>query len=329
MAPIGKFPTSSHVDDQAAEWVARQDTGHLSAEEEAQFQLWLDRSPACREAYSRYESLWSEFGRLEEPEASPAIVVQRSDNAGHFSRRAVAAGLIAALGLGSGAVATLMQRPAYATPVGGLQTVALPDGSRVTLNTDTRIVVDYSNAERRIVLKRGEAFFEVKEELGRPFRVASSVSEIDASGSKFVVRLDAGSRCEVTVIEGTVAVSRAPAIYDIKAPEVMANVDAGRRLSISDEREDVQRLTEEEIGRAAAWRGRKIVFSGETLRQAIAEMQRYTPVNLVVDDAVGSFAVGGHFLTTDVLAFVEAVEATFPVSALRSKDEIRIVPRRT
>ncbi|MDE0178362.1 MAG: FecR domain-containing protein, partial [Gammaproteobacteria bacterium] len=47
------------------------------------------------------------------------------------------------------------------TRIGEQRTIELDDGSVVTLNTAGQLVVDYSGAMRRILLERGEAYFEV------------------------------------------------------------------------------------------------------------------------------------------------------------------------
>src|SRR6266480_1714373 len=44
----------------------------------------------------------------------------------------------------------------YRTPVGGLESVPMADGSRVTLNTDSAIRVTVTPHERGVELERGE-----------------------------------------------------------------------------------------------------------------------------------------------------------------------------
>ncbi len=60
----------------------------------------------------------------------------------------------------------------YKTPIGGLETVHLADGSRVTLNTDTTIRVRIGRTRRRVELDSGEAYFSRAGSLApvRPFR---------------------------------------------------------------------------------------------------------------------------------------------------------------
>ena len=59
----------------------------------------------------------------------------------------------------------------YTTAIGEQISSPLPDGSLITLNTQSVLQVDYSEGFRDIHLLQGEAFFEVADDASRPFRV--------------------------------------------------------------------------------------------------------------------------------------------------------------
>src|SRR5690606_17855872 len=65
-----------------------------------------------------------------------------------------------------------------ATGIGEQRTVALADGSIITLNTGSRIRLQYKNNRRDIELKQGEAFFKVAADAQRPFRVNTSAGTV-------------------------------------------------------------------------------------------------------------------------------------------------------
>src|SRR6202011_3177723 len=71
---------------------------------------------------------------------------------------ATAATLVLAVGIGA-YVALAPNGERYATPVGGLASVAMTDGSKVTLNTNSQIRIALTDTERHVELRRGEAFF--------------------------------------------------------------------------------------------------------------------------------------------------------------------------
>jgi transmembrane sensor len=73
----------------------------------------------------------------------------------------LAMGIAAMLVLGVSAVVSLrMPRDqSYTTEIGAVTATPLSDGSRVTLNTDTKLQVQMTDAERHVQLAQGEAFF--------------------------------------------------------------------------------------------------------------------------------------------------------------------------
>src|SRR5690606_18344078 len=72
-----------------------------------------------------------------------------------------------------------------------------------------------------------------------------------------------------------------------------------------------------------AWRDGAIVFGGEPLAQAIAELNRYTNTRLVVaDSSIRDLRVGGRFRTDDVDGFLQALAEAFPVTIHRTSDHL-------
>ena len=67
---------------------------------------------------------------------------------------AVAASILVILAAGVYSGATLFPKNSYTTPIGGVASVPLRDGSSVTLNTDSRIKVAISETERRRTRQR-------------------------------------------------------------------------------------------------------------------------------------------------------------------------------
>jgi len=335
MSSINRLPIAPHIEEAAAAWVARHDTGPLDAAEAAEFEAWLQASPAHRAAFELYGDLWSDFDNLssrsQPVEAAPP---EPANDAADFriSRRAVAAGaalLFVSAVTYAGFILNRAPAPeAFETAVGEQRTVTLADRSRVTLNTDTRFVVEFSERERRIVMERGEAFFEVAHDSARPFTVSSAAGSVRAIGTRFVVRVRGERELDVMVTEGRVLVSRSPAQSGERADMARsAPLSAGQQLRT--DQPVVATVTPQEITRELAWRQGDVVFSGEPLSAAAAEMQRYTPTRISVDPAVAHYSVGGYFRTNDLEAFLQTVQSVFPVRVVRSPDEVRLVARQS
>ncbi len=332
MAEIDRLPIAPHIDNEAAAWVARRDSGRLDESAAAEFAAWLEASPAHRSAFEQYAKLWGDFDSLSSRPQQTAAPAPANDLDGFYvGRRAVAAGIVVmVLSAATFAGFTFLGSSAshaYATAVGEQRTVTLADSSRVTLNTDTRFIVKFSEGQRRILLERGEALFEVAHDPARPFTVISPAGSVRAVGTRFVVRVGEDRQLDVIVTQGRVIVSP-NADGDIGWPSA-APASAGQQVHVVEDRLAIASVSSDQLNRELAWRQGDIVFSGEPLSQAAAEMQRYTQTRISVDPAVAHHSVGGYFRTNDVAAFIETVESVFPVRAVRSKGEVRFVARRS
>ncbi len=63
------------------------------------------------------------------------------------------------------------QKYYYYTEAGEQRTIKLPDGSTVELNTDTQMHVLFDDEIRKVIVSRGQAFFDVIDTDKRPFVV--------------------------------------------------------------------------------------------------------------------------------------------------------------
>src|SRR5262249_45760869 len=148
-----------------------------------------------------------------------------------------------------------------ATSIGEIRRVALPDGSAVTLDTDSRLVLSYSRGTRLIRLDRGEALFDVARDPARPFVGEGGAVRVRAVGTAFVVRYENGSDVEVTVSRGAVDVWRQASL-----PKSRTRLVAGRRIVATPQAfKPAEPLTEIQVAQALAWRDGIIDLEGRTL----------------------------------------------------------------
>jgi transmembrane sensor len=211
----------------------------------------------------------------------------------------------------------------YATPVGGFASVPMPDGSNVTLNTDSQIRIALTDTERRVELGHGEAFFEVSKDPKRPFVVRAGDKRVIAVGTKFSVRRE-GDDIEIVVTEGKVRVQDGAAGQDSRVggsadvfltPGSIARADDAGVL--------VQRRTLPEAEEHLGWRTGWLMFRDQGLAEAIAEFNRYSARKIVIQDpAIASLKIEGNFRATNVEAFVRLLESGFPVRAEVRADQI-------
>jgi transmembrane sensor len=88
-----------------------------------------------------------------------------------------------------------------------IRLIILPDGTRVWLNQNTEIdfPAKFSKKERNVTL-RGEAFFEVKRDVSRPFIITSGAVKTTVLGTSFNIKAYNDSDAQVSVRTGKVKV---------------------------------------------------------------------------------------------------------------------------
>ena len=312
--------------DAAVDWLMRRAGGPLSATEAADFEVWLAEAPENRQAYDEVEWIWAAAGAAEgQPriEARRRSVLRSIDRA-HPARRAIAAALVAAvLGVGGLGVHVLtgpkpLATQSFRTAVGQQATVTLPDGSVVTLNTDT-VVRTRSDADKRLVyLDKGQAFFKVAKDRRHPFVVNAAGRTVTALGTAFDVRVEGGA-LKVVLVEGKVRVESVHPAGEARraggqasalagAPIQQATeMSAGSQLVAPDDAD--WRLTRVNVTRETSWLHRQIVFDDQTLGDIVDEMNRYTERKMIIDDPVlARRRLSGIYTVGDLAAFSEALK---------------------
>lgn len=228
----------------------------------------------------------------------------------------------------------------YVTGVAETRVVTLPDNSRVSLDAATRVSVSYTATTRDITLLAGQAHFDVARDATRPFRVTAGDRTVVATGTSFNIEM-IGNEVLVTLLEGEVIVTDADADSqtlkassegsDRSTPErssTPVKLKPGQQLlAIHDEAPRID--TAPNIEKTTAWRQGKVFLEEDMLPVAVARMNRYSRIRLVVaDDSLKGLEVGGVFNAGDTDAFIEALEAAFPVEARRmSASLIELHPR--
>jgi transmembrane sensor len=218
----------------------------------------------------------------------------------------------------------------YTTPIGGIASVPLQDGSNITLNTATEVHVALTGSERDVELARGEAFFEVAKDAKRPFVVNAGRKQVIAVGTQFSVLRD-GDDIRVIVTEGTVRIEArgGPSAQLPTLPLAAARsadavlLSAGSVVHAGDAGMLVQKKTPSETEEQLSWRTGILMFRNQTLAEAVAEFNRYNERKIVLrDSAVAALKIEGNFRATNTDAFVRLLKSGFPVRVTESDGQI-------
>lgn len=318
------------IEERAACWLARRQEPGWSAADAAQLDAWLRESTAHEVAFLRLEYGWSKVDRLSVLRRPP-VPRQESDVgirpalATRRTRRLLSWSAAAAVLLLSVTLLflyrDLLTADVYATAVGGHEVVPLPDGSRIELNTNTRVRTNFTPQARRVWLERGEAYFDVAREASRPFIVYAGDRRVTVLGTKFSVRLDPdANRVRVAVAEGRVQLDElhvkesVPPIIAIGGDKVIAEGTSMR----------LQSRSQEIVATDLSWRQGLLRFDQTTLAAAAAEFNRYNRKRLVVEPAAADIRIGGSFEAANVDGFARLLHDGFGLHVLESDGEIRI-----
>ena len=316
------------IEQQAAAWLAKKDGGRWTARDQAELEHWFSLATAHRVAYLRLAATWSKADQISP--AAPMSSVQppqpiheigRRRPLPRFSRWRIAAAILVTVGAGAGAMAVRanLGEVRYETQLGAHQTLALKDGSKITLNTATLVRSRVSQTERIVWLDKGEAYFEVAHDAAHPFVVMAGASRITVLGTRFAVRRDANGT-KVVVIDGRVQVENGHS--STSAPVVLAKhqkvlATPGAMLK-SDE-------SDAEIEQTMGWREGKLVFDQVSLDFAASEFNRYNKIKLVMGDAeAAKVQIGGRFDVGNVKGFTNLLQQGFGLDVHEADGTIMI-----
>lgn len=322
--------TGKDIEDMAAFWIVRLGAPDCTPEDRFAFDAWKRENPAHEDAFNRLQRGNAYLDRfMTEPDFQARIERARERSKPPLWRErrfqfAAAAAVLLAVALSvvlltspfspNGRVAAF---DTYETKIGERSTVTLADGSIVTINTNSRIEVDYTADMREIRLTRGQGYFEVAKDMGRPFVVEAGDKRVVALGTVFDVRFDKKNEVQVTLLEGLVQVD------DVQTPEAAAprqvELKPGERLVAR--ADAAPEILETDGIEETSWRKGQLVFRSRPLADVVAEMNRYSAQKIILDDdervlalkVSGVFNSGGRAAT-----FVDALEAMHSLEARRS-----------
>ncbi len=348
------------VDEEAAGWCIRMAEGSLNAEDYYDFLAWLDRDPNNGSRFDRAAAVW---GVVETQAEQPDMLRLREETLSEFrqvqARRwslrrrwtrihlpartgwvsAVAACLVAMVTISIVYVAQLQTR--YQTGISERRVVMLEDGSRLSLDADSEVLVHYARDRRDLTLVRGRANFSVARNPTRPFTVTAGDDRITAIGTQFSVE-QLRSQTQVILYEGHVrvtqrdgAIARSRMGRDGVVAPAEQQLQPGRRLILPADGATIGRVdavpgTDPRASATLpAWEAGQIEFDDEPLTIAAERMNRYAPANrkLAVAPNAAALRISGVFNADEPAIFASEVTAIFNLKRVNA-DGVTTLSRR-
>jgi transmembrane sensor len=213
----------------------------------------------------------------------------------------------------------------YQTAHGEQIVAQLPDGTKLHLNTDSKVTVRYTRSERMVEMTRGQALFTVARDKLRRFRVRAGDVHVLAVGTQFDGYITPDATL-VTVVEGSVAVlaGKPPPPGVTGFPPGALRVNAGYQVRVDTGDVSAQPMPVD-VQQTVAWLQRKIAFEHQPLGEVADEFNRYVSIPIEIDDAaLRALPISGVFDANDIDSFVAFLQTLDGVRVERNKTRIRV-----
>ena len=306
----------------AADWFARLLAPDVDDRDREAFERWCAESDANADAYAAVAADY-DFSSLlaDDPVIADATRKARIEYSGRAQvsgmRRYVTLAAAALVVVAVGAGAWRVYRDAattetLATSIGELRTITLADGTRLVLDTNTRLDTRFGRDARKLVLHEGRIDVDVARD-ARPFAVVSGRGVVRDVGTRFEVERH-GEDVRVMLMSGAVNVSLGAGGGGeaTLAPGQQARFGADGGIVVGEAGA---------IADAAAWTQGTLVFKQRRLGDLIAEVNRYSTVQIrLADDSLAELRVSGVFRVGDQASLLEALRAGWSLSTKQTSE---------
>ncbi len=335
--------TSDPMDREAIDWVIKRDDG-LTEDEEKAFDRWLAGEPRRAERFRFFQNAWQRFDSYE----TLRVVAARNSQlkrkrirwplaAAVASVAAVAVLFISYRGIRSETTPEIAKIYEAMLSTATYERQALPDGSTVELNGDSKAQFRFADGERTVWLLDGEAHFEVAKDPDRPFVVRVGKATVRAVGTAFNVRYTEDNSLEVLVTEGRVRLESGNGFEELTSetetnlkpqiPELSAG-QVAKASSVSEpEWSEITSIAEEEIAMRLNWRPVTLDFVDATLREVVEAFNQRNETKFVIQDSeLENVPITISFRSDNLMGFARLIKLTSGVE-FEQTSEAEIVLR--
>lgn len=301
MSRAHEAPIGGAILDEAAAWLMQLHSGESGEADRIACAQWRQRSAEHARAWERAERLLGRLGGLPPELAGPAL-----GRAPDASRRRALKQLGLLLAATPVAWAGWQHAPRewladHRTGIGEQHSLSLPDGSRLTLNTDSAVDLCFSTERRRVALLDGEIFIETSAAAPLTLQVSTAQGLLSAQVGRFSVRQDDG-HTHLAVLEGAVQVQ------PLQGAPLL--VQAGQGSVFEARGQTEQTLAD---AGAVAWTRGMLMADRMPLAEFAAELARYRRGIVRCDPQVAGLLISGAYPLLNRERTLAMLQATYPV----------------
>lgn len=314
---------------QASTWVSRLNRG-LTDEEKPQLVAWINQNPAHYRAIHNVASFFDNIAPLKELNGIfPIDKSEQNKKSNLLFILTLSVLIITLMFMVSNWLKNTNTRTNspvfYTSQLGKNSTFTLDDGSLITLNSNSKVKVSFSNQSRHVNLIKGEAQFDVAKDIYRPFTVTSGAKSFTALGTIFNIQKNNELDMELIVSEGEVLIAGSNIATSLLAEVIKRETakhnspaiitDNEQAIIINAKQKTVKSLPPQQLQQSLAWQQGMLVFHGEPLLDALKEVSRYTNVQFeITDEKINQIRIAGSYKTGDVKSLLTALESNFDIS---------------
>lgn len=288
---------------QAVDWYVCLHDSNVSDLTRSQWQAWLAADPQHAEAWRRIEHLQQRLGQAPAGVAGTTLEQARQQRRNSLKLFVI---LLGAGAIGWQGYQTSPWSADYASRVGQRRHLTLADGSRLVLDSGSRVDVRFDAQRRLIVLRQGEILVQTAKD-ARPLSVQTAEGQVLALGTRFTVRQGEG-------ITRVMVEAHAVEVSPRAAPTQRVRIEAGQALSFAADSLGPRLPAAAE---ASAWTRGMLVVIDWRLQDVIAELSRYRHGYLGCAADVADLRLSGTFLLDDSEGALANLEDALPVHVRR------------
>lgn len=208
------------------------------------------------------------------------------------------------------------------------KTVLLPDGSVITLRSQSKVTLDTGfNQSNRYLTLEGEAFFDVQHAAARPFVVHTPGADITVLGTRFNVSAYPGKAIETALYRGQVSVqAQGAAPVLLSAHEKLVVGDAPAATPQRTTTRTIPLQTQDHGGSAEnAWVHNRLEIENETLKDIAARLEKWYGIPIVFEDTeVQQYRYSGTFESESIVEALQALQLSYHFNFSTDQDQIVI-----
>lgn len=204
------------------------------------------------------------------------------------------------------------------SPMGQKTMIVLPDSSLVWLNSGSTLKYSgvFNKKEREVILE-GEAFFEVRKNSSKMFRVKAGILFVDVYGTSFNVKNYADDNTkEVTVSSGRVSVGDSQkALKSLTKGQQAVLNKTTNKLSVVNAEPDV----------VSSWKNNELKFDNTPLTEVVKYLERWYGVNINIEKSmIGKHNYTFKIKTESLTEILEKIKIITPIAYEINGKDVRI-----